>query len=162
MPERDQDTVAMFDTRTLKVVKRVQFPHGSLPWMLRVSPNGREIWVQTASGTNVVLDARTLRKVHTERVGRQPVQGAWSPNGKYQLTTQLGESWVAVTDASSYKLIKRVEVGPVGANIAFRPDGKFGYVSVTGANSVAVVDMDSLEVVTKLKVGKQPMGLIVL
>jgi hypothetical protein len=30
--------------------------------MLRVSPDGREVWVQTASGTNVVLDARTLER----------------------------------------------------------------------------------------------------
>src|SRR5438067_10022157 len=46
-PERDQDTVSMFDTRTWELVKTVNFPQGSKPFMLRVSPDGKEVWVQT-------------------------------------------------------------------------------------------------------------------
>lgn len=44
-PERDQDTVAMYDAATLKLVKRVNFPAGSKPHMLRVSPDGETLWV---------------------------------------------------------------------------------------------------------------------
>ena len=73
VPERDQDTVAMLDTDTLKISRRVEFPEGSRPWMLRASPNGREVWVQTASGSNVVLDAQTLETLHAEELGKQPV-----------------------------------------------------------------------------------------
>ena len=32
----------MLDTGTLKVAKRAEFPEGSKPWMLRVSPEGKE------------------------------------------------------------------------------------------------------------------------
>lgn len=130
--------------------------------MLRVSPSGREVWVQTAGGKNVVLDAHTLQKRHDERLGQLPVTTAWSPDGRYNFTTQLGEDWVAVSDARTYRLIKRLEVGPVGANVSFRPDGKFGYVAVSGTDKVAVVDMESLDVAVHLPTGKMPMGLIVL
>jgi DNA-binding beta-propeller fold protein YncE len=154
--------VAVLDTETLKVIKRVQFPEGSKPWMLRVSPDGKEVWVQTATGSNLVLDAQTLETLHTEDLGQQPVTVAFSPDGRYNLVTHFADSWVAVMDPQSGKLIKRLEVGPNSANVSFRPDGRFGYVAVTGENAVAVVEMESLEVEKKLHTGEEPMGLVVL
>ena len=152
----------MLDTTSLKVAKRVEFPEGSRPWMLRVSPDGREVWVQTATGSNVVLDAQPLETLHTEELGEQPVTVAFSPDGRYGFVTHFADSWVAVMDPESWKLVKRLEVGQGGANVSFRPDGKFGYVAVTGENTVAVVEMELLEVENRLRVGEGPMGLIVL
>jgi DNA-binding beta-propeller fold protein YncE len=152
----------MLDTDTLRIANRVEFPEGSRPWMLRVSPDGREVWVQTATGSNVVLDSQTLETLHTEELGEQPVTTAWSPNGRYNFVTHFADSWVAIMDPKSGSLLKRLEVGQGGANVSFRSDGKYGYVAVTGENMVAVVEMESLEVETKLHTGEEPMGLIVL
>ena len=152
----------MLDTNTLKITSRAEFPEGSKPWMLRVSPDGREVWVQTASGSNAVLDARTLETLHTEELGEQPVTTAWSPDGRYNFVTHFADSWVAVMDPESGKLIKRLEVGQNGANVSFRPDSAYGYVAVTGEDAVAVVEMESLEVESRLDVSEEPMGLIVL
>ena len=152
----------MIDTRKLRITKRVEFPEGSKPWMLRASPDGRVVYVQTATGSNVVLDARTLEIQHTQQVGNYPVTTAWSPDGRYNFVSMTGESYLAVLDPHIGKLIKRIEVGRNSANISFRPDGKYGYVAVTGENAVAVVEMGSLEVETRLQSGKRPMGLIVL
>ena len=154
--------MAVLDTETLQVAKRVNFPEGSKPWMLRVSPDGKEVWVQTATGSNLVLDAQTLETLHTEELGQQPVTVAFSPDGRYNIVTHFADSWVAVMDPQSGKLIKRLEVGQNGANVSFRTDGRFGYVAVTGENTVAVVEMESLEVEKKLHTGEEPMGLIVL
>ena len=151
----------MLGTETLKVARRVQFPEGSKPWMLRVSPDGKEVWVQTATGSNLVLDAQTLETLHAEELGQEPVTVAFSPDGRYNFVTHFADDWVAIMDPESGKLIKRLEVGQSGANVSFRPDGKFGYVVVTGENTVAVVEMESLEVETKLYTGEEPMGLIV-
>ena len=38
-PERDQDTVSRIDLATRRVVQTVEFPAGSKPYMLRVSPD---------------------------------------------------------------------------------------------------------------------------
>src|SRR5207253_809491 len=73
-PERDQDTVSMFDTRTWDLVKTVNFPPGSQPYMLRVSPDGKEVWVQTGKvDTNVVLSADDLSTLATLPTGKGPV-----------------------------------------------------------------------------------------
>lgn len=129
----------MVDTRSLEIVKRVEFPEGSKPWMLRVSPDGRVVYVQTASGANAVLDSQTLETLYTERVGNSPVTAAWSPDGRYSFVSMAGESYVAVLEPRTGRPIKRVEVGRNNANVSFRPDGKYGYVAVTGEDSVAVV-----------------------
>ncbi len=152
----------MFDTEKLKINKRVEFPKGSRPWMLRVSPDGKVVYVQTASGSNVVLDAQTLEKLHTEKIGGQPVTTAWSPDGRYNFVTHFGADWIAVLEPESGKLIKKLEVGGSTANVSFRPDSAFGYVAVTGRDEVAVVEMASLDVQKRLSTGKEPMGLIVL
>lgn len=152
----------MLDTETLEITRRAEFPEGSKPWMLRAAPDGRVVYVQTAIGTNSVLDARTLEILHTEELGEQPVTTAWSPDGRYNFVTHFADDWVAVLEPRSGRLIKRVEVGRQGANISFRPDGAYGYVAITGEDEVAVVELDSLEVEKRLPTGREPMGLIVL
>jgi DNA-binding beta-propeller fold protein YncE len=152
----------MFDTEKLEITKRVEFSEGSRPWMLRASPDGKVVYVQTASGSNVVLDARTLEKLHTEKLGNAPVTTAWSPDGRYNFVTHFSDDWIAVLEPQSGKLVKKLEVGGSTANVSFRPDSAFGYVAVTSQNEVAVVEMESLEVEKRLDSGKEPMGLIVL
>src|SRR5205807_1578219 len=70
-PERDQDTVSMFDTRTWELVKTVNFPQGSKPFMLRVSPDGKEVWVQTSQmNVNTVLSSEDLSTLTTMQTGK--------------------------------------------------------------------------------------------
>jgi YVTN family beta-propeller protein len=162
-PERDQDTVAMFDAATLKLMKRVEFPSGSKPHMLRVSPDGQTVWVQTAdAGTNVVLKASDLSTLATEKVGKTPVTNAWSPDGKWALVTNQGENTATLLDATTYKPVKTITVGQSPGIVSFRQDGKFAYVAVTGANTVAVIDTATWTVAKTLRAGQQPQGVIVL
>jgi DNA-binding beta-propeller fold protein YncE len=162
-PERDQDTVSMFDTRTWELVKTVNFPQGSQPFMLRVSPDGKEVWVQTGKAdTNVVLNAADLSTLATLPTGKGPVTNAWTPDARYSVVTNSGDTFASVFDAKTYTEVARLAVGQGGANIGFTRDGATGFMSVTGANSVAVIDMAKLNVVSQLKAGTQPQGLIVL
>jgi DNA-binding beta-propeller fold protein YncE len=162
-PERDGDTVSMFDTRTWDLLKTVNFPAGSQPFMLRVSHDGKEVWVQTSKvDTNVVLNAEDLSTLATLPTGKGPVTNSWTPDGRYSVVTNSGDTFASVFDARTYKEVGRLAVGQGGANIGFTRDGSTGFMSVTGANSVAVIDMAKLSVVSQLKAGTQPQGLIVL
>jgi DNA-binding beta-propeller fold protein YncE len=162
-PERDQDTVSMFDTRTWDLVKTVQFPPGSQPYMLRVSHDGKEVWVQTGKvDTNVVLSADDLSTLATLTTGKGPVTNAWTPDGKLSVVTNANDTFASVFDAQTYREVARLAVGQGGANVGFTRDGNTGFMSVTGANSVAVIDMGKLTVVTQLRAGTQPQGLILL
>ncbi|HEV7666759.1 MAG TPA: cytochrome D1 domain-containing protein [Chloroflexota bacterium] len=161
-PERDQDTVSMYDARTWELLKTVSFPQGSQPYMLRVSHDGKEVWVQTGKvDTNVVLSADDLSTIATLPTGKGPVTNSWTPDGRYSVVSNSSDTFASVFDAKTYKEVARLAVGQGASNIGFTRDGATGFMSVTGANAVAVIDMGKLTVVTQLKAGTQPQGLIV-
>jgi YVTN family beta-propeller protein len=141
----------------------VEFPAGSKPYMLRVAPDGKDLWVQTgAANTNVVLDAETLETLHTEPIGRGPVQSAFGPgSGRYGLVTHLEEDFVLVLDRETGRAVQRIDVGGPQANVSCMPDGTIAYVTVTGRNEVVAIDMVELSVVARIAAGEEPMGLVV-
>jgi len=162
-PERDQDTVSKIDLALRKIVKTVEFPEGSKPYMLRVNPDGKDLWVLTASAnTNVVLDPESMEVLHTEPIGRSPVQCAFGPaGGRYGLVMHLEDDFVLVLDQETGRTVQRIEVGGPQANASFLPDGTTAYVTVTGRNEVVAIDMVELAVVVRIAAGEEPMGLVV-
>ena len=131
--------------------------------MLRVTPDGKQVWVQTGqANTNVVLDAETMAVLQTTPAGKQPVEAAFQPGGRYGLVTHFDDTFVLVLDRQSGKEVQRIEVGKPHANVSFTPDGATAFVTVSGAEEVAVIDMAQLAVVGHIKTGSQPMGLVLL
>jgi DNA-binding beta-propeller fold protein YncE len=145
-----------------KLVKTVSFPARSKPHMLRVSPDGKEVWVQTAeANTNVVLGADDLSVLATEPTGNAPVTNAWTPDRRYSFVTNGKDVIAQVFDAKTFKEVKRLTIGQGGTNIGFSKDGKTAFIAVTGANTVAVVDVAKLALETHIAAGREPQGLIV-
>ena len=145
-----------------RLVKTVSFPARSKPHMLRVSPDGKEVWVQTAeANTNVVLGADALSVLATEPTGNAPVTNAWTPDRRYSFVTNGKDVIAQVFDAKTFKEVKRLTIGQGGTNIGFSKDGKTAFIAVTGANTVAVVDVAKLALETHITAGKEPQGLIV-
>jgi len=145
-----------------KIVKTVSFPARSKPHMLRVSPDGKEVWVQTADAdTNVVLDAADLAVLATQATGKQPVTNAWTRDRRYSVLTNGHDTFAQIFDARTFKEVKRLTIGQGGANIGFSKDGKTAFIAVRGANDVAVIDMEKLALESRLKAGTEPQGLIV-
>ena len=132
--------------------------------MLRVSPDGKFVWVQTgAANTNVVLDPETMAVLQTTPAGRQPVEAAFQPgDGKYGLVTHLDDTFVLVLDRASGKAVTQIDVGKPQANASFTPDGSMAFVTVTGADEVVAIEMATLAVAGRIKTGGQPMGLVLL
>ena len=130
--------------------------------MLRVSPDGKEVWVQTAdANTNVVLGADDLSVLSTEPTGKSPVTNAWTPDRRYSIVTNGRDTFAQVFDARTFKEVKRLTIGPGGTNIGFSKDGKTAFVAVTGANRVAVIDVAKLALESQIRAGTEPQGLIV-
>jgi len=145
-----------------KLVKTVSFPARSKPHMLRVSPDGKEVWVQTAdANTNVVLNADDLSVLSTEPTGKSPVTNAWTPDRRYSIVTNGQDTFAQIFDARTFKEVKRLTIGPGGSNIGFSKDGKTAFIAVTGADAVAVVDVEKLALASRITAGKAPQGLIV-
>lgn len=145
-----------------QIVKTVKLPAGSKPWMLRVAPDGKELWVQTGgANTNVVLAADDLATLATQPCGKGPVRNGWSPDGRYSIVLNSGDGFAHLFDARSRAELKRLELGGDQSGLGFTRDGRTAFITVTGADSVAVVDLAKLDVVEQVKVGKQPMGILV-
>jgi YVTN family beta-propeller protein len=163
-PERDQDTVSAMDVTGRQVTKRVNFAKDSKPHMLRVSPDGKYVWVQDArTDTNEILDAHTLQVLNAQPVGKVPTTNAWTPDGRYSFLLHAGDNYVMVIEAlPPFRQVKRIEVGPGPGNVSFRPDGKYAYVTVSGLNAVAVIDTAAMRVETMLPAGKTPSGIVLL
>jgi YVTN family beta-propeller protein len=144
-------------------VETIEFPAGSKPYMLRVTPDGKDLWVQTVgANTNVVLDSESLEVLHTEPTGRGPVQSAFGPVGdRYGLVTHLEEDFVLVLDRETGRTVQRIDMGGPQANVSFMPDGTKAYVTVTGRNEVVAIDMVELAVVARIAAGEEPMGLVI-
>lgn len=139
------------------------FPSGSKPYMLRVTPDGRHVWVQTgAANTNVVLDAGTMETLVVEPTGKGPVQSAFGPaNGDYGLITHLDEPFVLVLDRESGRAVTRIDVGAPQANASFTADGATAFVTVPTRDEVVAIDMAELTVVGRVTAGDEPMGVVV-
>src|SRR5262245_21781276 len=130
-----------------RLVKTVSFPARSKPHMLRVSPDGKEVWVQMAeANTNVVLDAADLTVLATQPTGQQPVTNAWTPDRRYSVVTNGQDTFAQIFDARTLKEVKRLTIGQGGTNIGFSKDGRTAFIAVRDVNGVAVIDVDQLSV----------------
>jgi DNA-binding beta-propeller fold protein YncE len=145
-----------------RLVKTVSFPARSKPHMLRVSPDGKEVWVQTAdANTNVVLNADDLSVLATAPTGKYPVTNSWTPDRRYSIVTNGHDTVAQIFDARTFKEVKRLLIGPGGSNIGFSKDGKTAFIALTGANAVAVIDVGKLALAGEVRAGVAPQGLIV-
>lgn len=161
VPERDQDTVAAIDLQTLQVIKRVHLGAGAHPHMLRVSPDGRFVWVQNAhANTNVILDAKTLDQVAVLPVGKTPVTNAFTPDGRFGWISHAQDNFISVVDAQTFKEVNRIKVAQGLAVLAFRPDGKFAYVAAREAHAVGVIDVERQKLIKLIPAGQNPWGII--
>ena len=137
---------------------------GSRPYMLRVTPDGRYLWVQTAAAnTNVVLDTDTMEVLQTTPTGRGPVSSAVARLGeRYGLITHTMEPYVLVLDADSGQEVTRVEVGGTQTTVSFTPDGSRAFVAVTPQDEVVAIDMRELAVAGRIPTSPRPFGLLLL
>ena len=162
LPERDQDTVAMLDMRTLRVVKRISMGKHTEPHMLRVSKDNGKVWVANAEANSVVvLDGKSLNVIATIAMGKVPVTLAFTPDHRYAYISHDADNFVSVVDTATHKEVERIKVAQGLEVVAFRPDGKFAYVTAPNANAVAVIDTGTRKVVKMIPAGTQPFGLIV-
>ena len=147
-----------------RLVKTVSFPSLSKPHMLRVSPDGKEVWVQTAeANTNVVLDAANRQVRETRPLGASVrwlsnEQTYWDgariwtydfPNDQVQAIA-IDPRQVAIT-----KTIAGLGKGP-GHSLVVLPDKRKAAVNVAGDNLIAFLDLEHGSVDSTLQTGAFP------
>jgi len=125
IPSESTGQLNVIDTDDLKVLKVIELPEGSRPMSVKVSPDGKRVYVSDGrAGTVSVLDAHTHALLGTIKVGQRPWGIVLSADGRYLFSANGPSNDVSVVDLTLNKEITRVRAGerPWGLTVVARTD----------------------------------------
>jgi len=148
------DSVSIIDTSTLEVVGTIALGPGK-PNRIVFQPNGRLAWVVYDKSHDLgVVDAETRKLVRRVRIGGNPYNLAFTPDGRYlyvlDWSSDTSNDEVIVYDLQAEKIEGRVEVSTWPAHGIFSRDGRLFYVSGESAGDVTVIDTARREIVGRV------------
>ena len=124
VPSESAGELNIIDTAAMKVLQTLPLPAGSRPMRVRVSADGKKLYVSEGrAGTISVIDTHTYALTNTIKVGARPWGTALSPDGKYLFSANGPSNDVSVVDLSTEKEIAKIKVGssPWGVTVAQAP-----------------------------------------
>jgi YVTN family beta-propeller protein len=112
VPSESTGELNVVDTVNFKVLKVITLPPTSRPMSVKMSVDGRRLYVSNGrAGTVSVLDGRTYELLNTIKVGTRPWGMALSPDGKFLYTANGPSNDVSVVDLGANQEIARVKAG---------------------------------------------------
>lgn len=108
------------------------------------------------AGELAIIDTRTDKVVKKLKVGAEPWRAYNSPDGRWMLVPNNGDSTVSVIDTTSQKIAAQLNTGSDMTGINFALGGSKAYVISRGDAAVYVFDMKTFGLVTRLKIGANP------
>ncbi|MGH7301933.1 MAG: cytochrome D1 domain-containing protein [Candidatus Rokuibacteriota bacterium] len=158
------DSASIIDTDTLEVVGTIPLGPGK-PNRIVFQPDGKTAWVVYDKSRDLgVIDAETRKLVRRVKIGGNPYNLAFTPDGRYLLvldwSSDTSNDEVIFYDLKEQKIDGRVEVSTWPAHAIFSRDGKLVYVSGETAGDVTVIDVAQRKVVGRvIHGGGDAMGL---
>jgi DNA-binding beta-propeller fold protein YncE len=89
-------------------------------------------------------------------VGIYPHFSAFSPDDRWVVASNTGESSVCLVDAMKAQTVAKLDVAQAPAYIALDPDGVYAFVGCEISDEIAVIDLSSQRVVDLVKAGAHP------
>jgi DNA-binding beta-propeller fold protein YncE len=86
-------------------------------------------------------------------VGIYPHFFAVSPDGKWIVVSNTGESSICIIDARDHEPRARLRIGAAPAHIAFSPDGECAFIGCESSDEVAVIDLRRQAVLDLIEAG---------
>jgi YVTN family beta-propeller protein len=160
------DTISIIDTTTFEVTGTIPLGPGK-PNRIVFHPDGRTAWVVYDKTHDLgIVDAETRRLVKRVKIGGNPYNLTFSPDGKklYVLdwSSDTSNDEVIVYDLASEKVDAHIETSTWPAYAVWSRDAKLLYVSGETAGDVTVIDAAARTVVGRIvHGGGDAMGLAV-
>lgn len=134
---------------------------------MRISADGKQVWVANLEGTTVsVIDVGSRKQIDQIEVGKGPAQVAFTPDSRFGFVTLSKENAVAVVDFGRRKLIQKIAVGTVPIQLYSTPDSQFILVANQGSKekpgkTISIVEVAKLKEVSTIKTGAGTHGIVV-
>lgn len=126
---RAEDTISIIDTKTLKVVKRLESP--GFPYRVQFSPNGKTALIPHATASSLVIGDVAGQKVAKSiplgltKVPQPSTAGVFPhPDNRHAFVTVRNDNSVLVLDLESGKTLARVEVQKSPDGVCWSPLGR--------------------------------------
>ena len=148
------DSASVIDTNTLEVVGTIALGPGK-PNRIVFQPDGKLAWVVYDKSHDLgVIDAETRKLVRRVRIGGNPYNLAFTPDGRYlyvlDWSSDTSNDEIIVWDLANAKVEGRVEVSTWPAHGVFSRDARLFYVSGESAGDVTVIDTAKREIVGRV------------
>lgn len=113
VPLETKASVAVVDARAHRLARTIPIPPPALPMDSALSPDGRELYVSTGRGNEiVVLDLATDTVAARIPVGTRPWGIGLSPDGRLLYTANGPSDDVSVVDVRQRREVKRIPLAP--------------------------------------------------
>ena len=157
------DSVSIIDTSTFEVVGTIALGPGK-PNRIVFHPDGKTAWVVYDKSHDLgVIDATSQRLLRRVRIGGNPYNLAFSPDGRYlyvlDWSSETSRDEVIVYDLAAERIEGRIEVSTRPAHGIFARNGRTFYVSGETAGDLAVIDTATRRITQTLPTGGDAMGL---
>lgn len=152
--ETDGNTLTVIDVAARKVAGTIDLGDFKRPHGIRVSRDGRTLWVTCEANQAVLgIEAATGKIVENYGTGQRVSHMLVPSHDEQKLyVASIGSGTVTVIDRKT----RQVESLPTGAGaegIDISPDGKFVWIANRSANTISVLDTATETIVTNLKAG---------
>ena len=158
------DSISVIDTNTFEVTATIPLGKGK-PNRVVFHPDGKTAWVVYDKSHDLgVVDAEAGKLVKRVKIGGNPYNLNFTPDGRYQLvldwSSDVSQDEIIFYDLQAEKIDGRVEVSTWPAHSVFSKDGSKLYVSGETAGDVTVIDVAKREVLARyVHGGGDAMGL---
>jgi len=157
------DSISIIDTVTFEVLHTIPLGRGK-PNRVAFHPDGKTAWVVYDKSHDLgVVDAEARRLVKRVKIGGNPYNLTFSPDGRYlyvlDWSSEASRDEVIVYDLAADRVDGRIEVSTWPAHGIFARGGKLFYVSGESAGNLAVIDTASRTITHTLWTGGDAMGL---
>ena len=165
-------SVSVLDTATNQIVDTVEFPAGSVPFAVAITPDLTKVYVTSLdawstcgprTGVFVIDTASNALEGNPIEVGCEPTRIAIAPNGKHAYVANTFSGTVSVIDTAANAVSATIPVPSALEGIAISPEGQRVYVtSRAGQDAMVVIDTGTNTILdTVTGVGGAPGGIAV-
>lgn len=130
------------------------------PKSVELMPGGDRIFVNDLyAHKNFVFDAQSYAKLLSVVLPDEPVEAAFSPDGRWAWVSLYNSARVVIVDTDSGTLAGEVGTGSIPKEVAVSPDGAWVYVANWDSNTVTVIDASARKRVKDIPVYATPRGM---